>query len=236
MKQPVLVPALNASATVPLILTTLLNFRSSSSIQSSAERLSHFLSPLNFSLAVMSYPVTLPCGHSGCLRCFEQLVAASPASKCPVCRAKMPDRLTVNVCLNELSKKLPMKCLNNGCSWAGGCGDAGTHGIHCPKAVVVCGNEGCTVSAKREDMVTHSTTCPKEALPCQKCERPVTRELSQAHEGGGCAFSEVECPLACGEKFPRYLWLWFSFSHVYVPFAWERDCMCLWPILWFRRG
>ena len=153
----------------------------------------------------MSSPVTLQCGHSVCLKCFRQLVSASPAPKCPVCRSGLPDGLSVNVCMNELTRKLAMKCLSAECGWSGGYGEAEAHGAHCPKAVINCANAGCTVSAKREYMANHEDTCLKKAMPCLKCHKTVVRERTQEHEESGCEFSEVECPLACGERFPRYV-------------------------------
>lgn len=159
----------------------------------------------------MLKPVTLPCGHSGCLKCMDELVVTNTWPKCPVCRVGMPGRLNVNICMDQLTRKLAMQCCNTGCSWRGTYGEAERHDTECQKRTVECKNAGCDETMKREEIANHKDTCPKQMVSCPKCAKDVAREVQGGHDSDDCSFSLKECPLGCGERLPRYV-LWSSLS------------------------
>ena len=156
----------------------------------------------------MFKPVTLPCGHSCCKKCLENLVVATLSTNpphCPVCRQEMPANLNINVCLHQLTNNLAVGCSNAGCSWKGSYAEAESHESECPKWVVECVNEGCGHSATREEIREHGGTCKKAQVRCAKCRKRVAREDLQLHLEKSCWFSMMDCPLGCGATLPRYV-------------------------------
>ena len=157
----------------------------------------------------MIKPVSLACGHSGCMKCLHSVVslsdnAASNTAPCPVCRETFHrDRLHLNVSLDALTRNLGMHCSNSGCIWKGTLERARDHGKGCPKAVVKCPNVGCHHSSLREDMDEHSNSCEKALVDCPGCRKEVARSRLAQHERRECFYSKIDCPLGCGMKLPR---------------------------------
>lgn len=94
-------------------------------------------------------PVTLRCGHSGCMDCLNSIISLSSNTSvsrgpCPVCRQPFHlDELHLNVSLDKLTRGLKLECCNRDCQWKGTLDEAREHGKNCPKAVASCPHEGC---------------------------------------------------------------------------------------------
>ena len=157
-----------------------------------------------FSYSIVSRPVTLACGHSGCKNCMETWAESTATPLCPQCRATFrKEELRLNVAMDKATRDLPVKCNSQGCQWKGNYSDANDHLRHCPKVRERCPNEGCQHMAAREEMTAHA--CPKERIACSGCQLSVTRERLQFHRTSLCRNSAVLCPLRCGASLPRYV-------------------------------
>ena len=87
-----------------------------------------------FSYSIVSRPVTLACGHSGCKNCMETWAESTATPLCPQCRATFrKEELRLNVAMDKASRDLPVKCNSQGCQWKGNYSDANDHLKHCPK-------------------------------------------------------------------------------------------------------
>ncbi|XP_027052823.1 RING finger protein 151-like [Pocillopora damicornis] len=93
--------------------------------------------------SIVSRPVTLACGHSGCKNCMETWAESTATPLCPQCRATFrKEELRLNVAMDKASRDLPVKCNSQGCQWKGNYSDANDHLRHCPKVRERCPNEG----------------------------------------------------------------------------------------------
>ena len=155
----------------------------------------------------MLKPVSLSCGHSGCKDCIEELVKIrGPRSICPQCGVRFdPRSLKNNIALHQITRALPVKCCNRDCGWEGIYENAATHYAQCPKLDIECPNVSCYCTEIREGMAAHAAVCPKRKVPCPECKRSVMWESLPEHQTVDCANAIVECPLGCGESFPRYV-------------------------------
>ncbi|XP_044163973.1 TNF receptor-associated factor 5-like isoform X1 [Acropora muricata] len=157
------------------------------------------------SKSVMVKPVTLPCGHSGCLQCFQTLLMyhesnGKKTAPCPECRISEfgRDSLNVSVALHALTGGLDVQCTNNNCAWKGKFEDAKAHDETCPHRRVNCTNNGCPATMERGQKDTHLAICKKQAVPCTECKRSVARDEMSAHAKFRCIYARSTCPLGCG--------------------------------------
>ena len=172
-----------------------------------------------FSYSIVSRPVTLACGHSGCKNCMETWAESTATPLCPQCRATFrKEELRLNVAMDKATRDLPVKCNSQGCQWKGNYSDANDHLRHCPKVRERCPNEGCQHVAAREEMTAHA--CPKERIACSGCQLSVTRERLQFHRTSLCRNSAVLCPLRCGASLPRYVVLIRIIQHYDILVRW----------------
>ena len=153
----------------------------------------------------MLKPVSLTCGHSGCKACIEQVIkcATGATPKCAVCRAEMPHNLAVNICLEQIVGKLPMRCASAGCQWRGTMVAAEEHERGCAEKIISCHSEGCDYSARRQLMTEHENFCTKRKATCRPCGKVLTVDSLPRHEQETCPFLLKDCPLACGKQIPR---------------------------------
>lgn len=87
-----------------------------------------------FSYSIVSRPVTLACGHSGCKNCMETWAESTATPLCPQCRATFrKEELRLNVAMDKATRDLPVKCNSQGCQWKGNYSDANDHLRHCQK-------------------------------------------------------------------------------------------------------
>ena len=155
-------------------------------------------------------PVTLRCGHSGCMDCLANIISLSSntsASRgpCPVCRQLFHlDELHLNVSLDKLTRGLKMECCNGDCQWKGTLEEARAHGKNCPKAVASCPHDGCPNVSTKEEIERHQGDCQFRKIECLGCRTLVRRTNKAEHETNRCNYSSVDCPLGCGTKLPRY--------------------------------
>ncbi|KAL9965569.1 hypothetical protein ACROYT_G029383 [Oculina patagonica] len=150
---------------------------------------------------ILSEPVTLGCGHSGCRDCYLQIVAAQEAkgkrqAPCPECRFKFArEELKTSKVLDSLIKTLDVKCSLKGCTWEGKLTEAEKHKDVCLKCVVSCPN-GCPFTGERGNIEFHLPRCTRGKVECSECQAKVERADIADH---GCPFSSLSCPLRCGE-------------------------------------
>ncbi|RMX38626.1 hypothetical protein pdam_00025771 [Pocillopora damicornis] len=105
--------------------------------------LCYYTATFLFSYSIVSRPVTLACGHSGCKNCMETWAESTATPLCPQCRATFrKEELRLNVAMDKASRDLPVKCNSQGCQWKGNYSDANDHLRHCPKVRERCPNEG----------------------------------------------------------------------------------------------
>ena len=162
---------------------------------------------ISYSFFTMLNPVSLSCGHSGCKDCIEELVKIQgPRSRCPVCNLYFDGKsVKQNITLKQITWALPVKCCNRDCGWEGVYQNAAAHYGQCPKLDIECPNGGCFRTDVRESMDAHAAVCPKRKVPCPECKRPVVWETLPDHQTEDCPNAIMECPLSCGESFPRYV-------------------------------
>ena len=160
----------------------------------------------------MVKPVTLPCGHSGCLQCFKTLLMyhesnGRTTAPCPECRISEfgKDSLNVSVALNSLTGGLDVRCTNNNCAWKGKFEDAKAHDETCPHRRVNCTNNGCPVAMERGQKDIHLAICQKQAVPCPECRRSVARDELSTHAKFRCIYARSTCPLGCGLNLQWYV-------------------------------
>lgn len=146
----------------------------------------------------MRKPVSLECGHAGCLKCLNSIAtlgdnATTTSAPCPVCRTTFnPTRLQISINLYKLIQQLEMECSNSGCKWKGRLEKAREHGRKCQKAIVKCQNDGCNHTALRDEMQSHSNTCDKKMVTCGGCRRDVVMGNLPQHQETECCYSEVK--------------------------------------------
>ena len=110
----------------------------------------HFF-PIPYSFNVMLKPVSLSCGHSGCLVCLRQLTKSAANPKCPMYRREFrASTISVNIALDHITSELAVECQSQGCDWHGNYSRARSHQKLCPKLLVKCANEGCSFREARE--------------------------------------------------------------------------------------
>ena len=171
---------------------------------SQAHRIMIDFFPIPHSFNAMLKPVSLSCGHSGCLVCLRQLTKSTANPKCPMCRREFQaSSIAVNIALDHITSELAVECQSQGCDWKGKYARAQAHQKHCPKLLVKCSNDGCAFRETREKMPQHEKSYSKREIPRKDCGDPIVWDSSQEHEQFQCTNATRPCPLGCGEIFPR---------------------------------
>lgn len=154
----------------------------------------------------MNRPVSLQCGHSACKCCVERMIEmqhTSPQNKCFVCKKIFkPDQIQVNFVVNALISKMKITCTNDDCSWEGRHEQKEEHCDNCQLCLVVCQNGCFTRHIIRRNLEEHLNLCQYQKVPCRHCTRGI-RRCSLAEHEGSCTETPSQCPLACGDSFPR---------------------------------
>ena len=156
--------------------------------------------PIPYSFNTMLKPVSLSCGHSGCLVCLRQQQIRSALC---VGGEYQASTIAVNIALDHITSELAVECQSQGCYWKGKYARARAHQKHCPKLLVKCSNEGCAFREAREEMTQHEKSCSKKEIPCNDCGDLIVWDSSQEHEQFQCINATRPCPLGCEEIFPR---------------------------------
>ena len=154
----------------------------------------------------MQEPVTLACGHSGCLSCLKTLREPEHVDHrwCPMCKAEIPCvEFHVTVALKNLIYSLRVVCDEEGCHWLGKLEGAKNHFQECEFINVECKNDGCSFKARRVEVHEHEALCADRKEPCPMCTIPVVERKREEHATLECPSATRECPLQCGEKFIR---------------------------------
>lgn len=158
-----------------------------------------------YSRFTMLRPVSLQCGHSGCLNCLQTL-AKERGPTCPTCYDAFDvQALSISFVLNDVTSSLPVRCINKDCKWTGAYENAPDHFAQCPKVEIECPNDECRHVELREHMAAHSATCVKRKLPCPDCNKSVMLESLTNHRTEDCPNPSTECPLSCGVTISRYV-------------------------------
>lgn len=162
---------------------------------------------ISYSFFTMLNPVSLSCGHSGCKDCILELVKIQgPRSPLPGMQSIFWWKISETKHYLEINHlALPVKCCNRDCGWEGVYQNAAAHYGQCRKLDIECPNGGCFRTDVRESMDAHAAVCPKRKVPCPECKRPVVWETLPDHQTEDCPNAIMECPLSCGESFPRYV-------------------------------
>ena len=62
----------------------------------------------------------------------------------------------------------------------------------------------CGEHIKRGDRVAHSQECPMREVTCE-CGKKLKKGDENSHKETICEFTEIGCPLNCGETVKRYV-------------------------------
>ena len=166
---------------------------------------------LHSSKSVMMKPVTLGCGHSGCLICLTSLLRyheqkGNNTAPCHMCHSAFDNTaLSVNVTLDSTTSELQVRCTNNGCWWSGKFSSVERHDQECPHLVLNCPSCRCDKMMKPIEVASHLHTCGKYAVKCPDCEKDVERDDLARHSETGCLYSTIRCPLGCGKQLLWYV-------------------------------
>lgn len=148
-----------------------------------------------YSLNALLKPLSLSCGHSGCLYCLKELTRNTSVPKCHMCQREFQAAsISVNVALDHVTSELEVKCLSSGCDWKRKYGKVRVHFNKCPRLQIQCKNKGCRYEVVRENMPLHEQSCSKREVPCSDWNRSVTRDLLQRHQNTECTNTLRECP------------------------------------------
>ena len=84
---------------------------------------------LHCTLGLMKQSTTLPCGHSGCMKCMKE--ARSIRQCCPKCRDTEVPTFSRNISMDAMVAAVEAKFLAVGCPWKGLFKDAEDHQREC---------------------------------------------------------------------------------------------------------
>ena len=160
--------------------------------------------PIPYSFNTLLKPVSLSCGHSGCLVCVKQLNKSTANPKCPMCRREFQaSTISVNIALEHITTEFAVECQSQGCDWKGKYARARAYQKHYPQLLVKCANEGCAFCEAREKMPQHGKSYSKREIPCKDCGDLTVWDSSQEHEQFQCINATRPFLLGCGEISPR---------------------------------
>ncbi|CAG5133991.1 unnamed protein product [Candidula unifasciata] len=160
---------------------------------------------------ILRHPMQSRCGHRFCRSCRDELISQNQPIRCQAC---LTEGATEEESLLELEsmfddkaairemKKIPVKCVNQGCQWKGTFLDySTTHEFGCDKKLVECSLCGVPVSQAR---ITHHETkqCPKRNISCQHCKEPMVSEQLEKHLQAHCPNLPIKCD-KCSKQITR---------------------------------
>ena len=108
---------------------------------------------------MLSQPVSMPCGHSACKTCLEEMLSKSVRGKtCSLCReTSNPGKLNINLAVRALISKIGVRCNNVSCTWNREHCKMKNHSDTCQLMVLQCPN-GWNESHTRERL-DHLAAC-----------------------------------------------------------------------------
>ena len=156
---------------------------------------------LHCSLGLMKQPTTLPCGHSGCIKCMKE--ARSIRQCCPKCRDTEVPTFSKNISMDAMVAVVEAKCLAVGCPWKGLFKDAEDNQRKCSCVDHSCRNSDCLFSGQISALRHYLATCPYRTLTCRYCHVEIIAKEEEEHLQLCCAGAPKVCFLGCGKSLPR---------------------------------
>ena len=145
--------------------------------------------------------MAVPCGHSFCGSCVEELQRQpGRGSQCSKCRNPV-----ASYCQNLLAKNLLAE-VEAECIWCNvnfNLNASKDHVRQCDQVEIPC--RFCKEMVKRADEQKHShEECEQRFIFCACGTRLKQMDLEQ-HSATVCLFKEEPCPLKCGGQIKRYV-------------------------------
>ena len=82
-------------------------------------------------------PISLSCGHSGCLVSLRQLTKSTSTLKCPMRQREFQaSTISFNSAIDQITSELAVECQSQGCDWKGKYARARAHQNQCHKLLV----------------------------------------------------------------------------------------------------
>ena len=141
----------------------------------------------------------MKCGHTFCGFCVDTMKSQSVIVSCAICRQPV-----MMFCRNILASKVlaKVKCECLACKAEFNLDTAKQHARSCTEIEVGCSL--CGEHVKRGDRVAHSQECPMREVTCE-CGKKLKKGDENSHKETICEFTEIGCPLNCGETVKRYV-------------------------------
>jgi hypothetical protein len=150
---------------------------------------------------ILRDPVGLPCQHTFCRLCIENISQSKGVGTCPICyETWSKEQLANKVEISEMINQETVKCPQ--CDWSGQYQAYDQHSRKaCKNALVTC-KYNCGVSLSRQYIPKHEESCSLRAESCKNCSKNLASSYFKLHEQF-CPERILSCPI-CNKNIKVY--------------------------------